>query len=256
MGKSNTVAIASSLFGISAFVMGIPGILPDGTPRFPFLIATIVLLSISLILLLISFFDLKYIFHNLRTLKKLGIVRLHHLGSSGEEIKTKKIANANVIKFIAVSGEGFIKAYKNELVRSLCDKKSTIKILLATRNSEFVNEVEATESKNRIGHISPEILKSEAMLREYLEKAKIIAGSDVAVGRIYIGYFNTHLRSSILICDNTFGWLTLNLPPARAIQTPSFELRDGKDSLLITTNEHFDRLWDICTSKGVVTEIK
>ena len=73
---------------------------------------------------------------------------------------------------------------------------------------------------------------------------------------IYIGHFNTDLRSSILICDNTFGWLTLNLPPARAIQTLSFELIEGKDSLLTTANEHFDRIWDICTLRGTVTELK
>lgn len=134
-------------------------------------------------------------------------------------------------------------------------QKATIQVLLAKPNSEFINDTELNESETRVGHISPEINKTIAMLQEYLKMARDIEGNNGSVDRVYIGHYNTNLRSSILICDDSFGWLTLNLPPTRAVESPSFELKKTDDRLLNTANDHFDRVWTICRSNNSIIEI-
>lgn len=118
MSQEKITAISGAIFGIAAFIAGVPAVLPEDTPRLPFLIVTVVLASLSLILILISFFDLKHTLHNLYNLKKLGIILIHREGVSGNEAKRSNISKAKRIKLMAVSGEGFVKVFKKEIINS------------------------------------------------------------------------------------------------------------------------------------------
>ena len=62
------------------------------------------------------------------------------------------------------------------------------------------------------------------------------------IGHIWIGQYRSALRNSILICDNNWCWLTINLPPKRAIESISLELKSGV--LLDDCLVHFDSTWN------------
>ena len=148
-----------------------------------------------------------------------------------------------------------MKVLKDEIIHALRENSAGIRVLLATANSDFVCDVEEQESTERIGHISPEIRKVESMLREYLTDAKSTATEHAVIGQVLLGHYRTHLRNSIVLCDNSWGWLTLNLPPKRAVQSPSFELGYAENSLFTTCSQHFERIWDLMNSKGNVKQI-
>ncbi|TXR54154.1 hypothetical protein [Reinekea thalattae] len=252
---SKIPALTSSLITIGASVLSVPGVLPEGTPRTPFLFLALALFILSITLLCVYYFDLRYVFSNLVALKNLGIRKIDESGGGSIKWKSKVLSTSKRIRFMAVSGEGFIKAYREPIITALVDKKVIIKVLLATPASEFISDLENVESKVRAGHISPEIHKVSALLEEYLIEADKRKTQDDLIGKIYIAFFDTEFRNSALICDEKQGWLTINQPPKRAVESVSFQLVSGKNSLLNTTVNHFDTVWDICKSRNTVKQI-
>ena len=60
----------------------------------------------------------------------------------------------------------------------------------------------------------------------------------------------------MILCDDTWGWLTLTLPPARAPETPSFELgKGGQRTIIAACLKHFNRTWDIVQKRGATRRI-
>ncbi|TON29399.1 hypothetical protein CGH59_23965, partial [Vibrio parahaemolyticus] len=143
---SKLPVVTSSLVTLGTTVLSIPGVLPEGTPRIPFLILAFALFVVSIVLLCIHFFDLKYAISNLFVLKRLGIRKINESGGGSIKWKSKVLSSSKRVKFMAVSGEGFIKAYKEQIIKALVDNKAVIKVLLATPDSKFVNDVENVES--------------------------------------------------------------------------------------------------------------
>jgi len=68
--------------------------------------------------------------------------------------------------------------------------------------------------------------------------------------KVEIGYYTTQLRSSLILCDDDWGWLTLNLPPKRAVQSASLELSQANNGLLRDCIDHFERCWEIVEQCG------
>lgn len=219
-------------------------------------------LSVSALMVVVAFclyisilIDLRSLIHNLVILKRLGIRRLFETGTDASESKRAAIKRAKTICIMAVSGEGLVKSFKDEIIYALRENCANVRVLLSEPTSEFMSDVEEAESRERIGHISPEIRKVESLLAEYLAEAKTTAEKNIIVGQVQLGYYRTHLRSSIVLCDNSWGWFTLNLPPKRAVQSPSFELGYSESSLLKTSSQHFERVWDLMKSSNRIKEI-
>jgi hypothetical protein len=106
--------------------------------------------------------------------------------------------------------------------------------------------------------ISEEIRKVERRLREAIGEAyrQSIRDGETSTGSVHIGYFSTHLRCTMILCDEDWGWLTITLPPARAPQTPSFELSNrGRHTLLEACWRHFNRTWTIAAERKEVKDI-
>jgi hypothetical protein len=203
----------------------------------------IVLLLVPLGLYLSELIGLKYSWHNLRTIRQLGINRIYKTGNAGDLLK-KKIKSANDIKIMIISGDSLIKMLKDEIVYALSKNKAVIKILIGTPASEFIKEVETAESKQREGNISSEIVKVHGYLNEYLEDASKDSGS---IGSILGRNFNTQLRALVTIVNDEWAWVTPHVPPKRAVQSVSFELKKNSNtnSLLTDYIDHFDRIWKL-----------
>ena len=162
---------------------------------------------------------------------------------------SERIAAARNIRIMAVSAQTVIKGNRDAIVSALRDKAASIQVLLARPNSKFVKDVERVESPTRSGHISNEILQTKALLEEYLIKAKESADSSVNIGTVEVRHYSSHLRASILVCDDQWCWYTPNLPPKRSIETFSLELAPAASGLINDCISHFDRVWDLMGRK-------
>jgi hypothetical protein len=118
-----------------------------------------------------------------------------------------------------------------------------------------VEDVEEAESVYvaRGLSISEEIATTRTRIVEALSEASVETASP---GEAALGFYTTHLRSTLVICDDQWGWITITLPPLRATETMSMELIEaGGRSLVRACVAHFDRVWTIVSRRGDVTMI-
>lgn len=182
---------------------------------------------------------------------QLGIVQIYARGH-GDQHQARIMAKARgSLRILVVSGRALIFGRKEAIVDALANG-ANLQILLATPHSQFVRDIESAESPQRQGEISREIASVEKLLTEYVGEAKKKAVG--AAGSVSVGYYSTELRCSLILCDTEWGWLTINLPPRRAVETCSFELRAVNEGLLAAANSHFDRVWQMtCQANRVRT---
>ncbi len=219
------------------------------------------ILSSAFILLLIiglaSWLDDRFAIRNslsiLEAVKLLGIAQIHSRGQFARDLGDR-LKSSKSISILSVSGINLISRHKPQIVAALVNNKAFVRVLLATPGSEFVEDTEEAESPTRAGMISRQIHEVEALLREYHAEALEVAGSNQVVGKLKLGKFRTQLRSSLIICDDKWGWLTLNLPPRRAIDSLSIEVVPVKSGLLEDLVGHFQMVWDQVESAGSVQE--
>jgi hypothetical protein len=190
--------------------------------------------------------------------RSIGIARISPDGQAGP-VMSERIAQARSIAIMSTSAARIIEIQKSYLVEAL-SKGCGIRILVPELDSVFLSDVEQSESEDAYREpISDEIVKVQRRLREATgEAARLSVRVQDAGGgcSVRVGYFSTHLRSTMILCDDSWGWLTITLPPARAPQTPSFELSSqGQHTLLEACLRHFDRTWEIVSERGKVEEI-
>jgi hypothetical protein len=180
----------------------------------------------------------------------VGIASLNTDGIAGEAMR-ENLGTAQKIRTINTTGVRFFERYEHKLVDALKNGCS-IQVLVPKPGSEFLFDVTESESKSVARDtIDSEIGIIRSRLIEALSEATEAADSATGLGTIWLGYFTTHLRSSIVLCDEDWGWLTLVLPPRRAVGSISFELKDsGEAALIKQCITHFDRIWEIVTKRG------
>jgi Domain of unknown function (DUF4062) len=188
-----------------------------------------------------------------------GIVRISPDGQAGP-VMSERIGRAHHIAIMSTSATRVIEIQKTYLVEAL-SAGCAVRLLVPELQSPFLQDVEQSESEDAYREpISDEIVKVRRRLREAVGEASRLASrrqGSAAVGSVQVGYFTTHLRSTMILCDDQWGWLTLTLPPARAPQTPSFELSNTgqQHTLLEACLRHFDRTWTIVAERGKVDHI-
>ena len=186
--------------------------------------------------------------------KQLGISKIYRPGVFPPDFESL-METSKSISIFAISSLNLISGHKSQLVAALANNQAWIRVLLATPGSEFVKDVEAIESVTRADQISRQIDEVDALLREYRAEAMQLTPPNQVIGKLELGYFQTHLRSSVILFDNSWGWLTLNLPPKRANDSVSLELIEVQNGLLSDVTSHFDAIWNHLKSKGLVTEL-
>lgn len=192
--------------------------------------------------------------HTLSACKKLGIHRIYTHSHLCSEMPIH-IENAKEIRIMAVTALAWLRAYEDQIRRALAFNGVHIRLLISAPESDFLKNVENIESDTRSGHGTAEILQVDDLLREFIQSAQEIAGPNRSIGKISRAYYRTELRNSIVLCDDSWGWLTINLPPRRARQMPSLELTKGSEALLEDCINHFEKVWKFCDRDSQVQVI-
>lgn len=181
---------------------------------------------------------------------EIGITRIS-VGGIGGSVLVEKVRTSQVIRIIATSAVQFIESNASSLVEALangCD----LRILLPEPDGIFVKEVELLEGleRERPTRIADEIRSVVVALSGALQDAAEFAmreRSASRLGTVNIGYFSTQLRMTMILCDESWGWVTMTLPPSRSADCPSLELcGKGTRPLLSLCLAHFDHLWESC----------
>jgi hypothetical protein len=155
---------------------------------------------------------------------------------------------------MSTSAVRFLEIYRRDLVEAV-SRGARLRVLVPQPDSSFaldVDEMESEYTKRR--PIGEEIEAIPDRLFDFLAEAR---GIDPATtGSATIGYFSTHLRSTMIICDDDWSWLTVTLPPLRAAETMSMEFeRVGGDDLVSACLRHFDRVWRVVSGRGDVRDV-
>ncbi|MCC9710333.1 DUF4062 domain-containing protein [Streptomyces sp. MNU76] len=183
---------------------------------------------------------------------RLGIGQVSIDGVAGSEMR-ENLARARTTRIMSTSAVRLLEIYKQSFIDSVRDG-GRIQILLPDPEGTFLADVEESESAH--GPRGVKISEEVAVVRQrLLEIVREVPNSGSgrplsSFGTVEIGYFTTHLRSTLVLCDDHWGWLTLTLPPARAPETASLALNGGDRSLLNVCVRHFERTWEVVTSRG------
>jgi hypothetical protein len=248
--------IALSVAGLIGTAVSVFSMSPGATR--PIVISAFLLcLIIGLVGHLALLINLRSAFSILLTSKKLGIFKLHPDDKS-LSVLSQKLSSAKTIDIMAVTAQRLIRGHKKQFVAALSNNAARIRVLLAEPNSELLQDVEEAEGPLRKGQLKPESQQVERLLSEYLADAIEHAGPKKPAGSISLGYYTTHLRSSLILCDEDWGSLTLSLPPKRATDSMSIEMitTETKESVLHDSINHFDRTWEIAEKRGRVRTVE
>jgi len=176
--------------------------------------------------------------------KKLGIVGLYEHADEKTGGILEDIEGASDLKIMAVSAHSAIPLYKDAIVTAMVKGNCCVKVLIARAKSRFVKDIERIEGPGRNGQISAEIDETKSMLEDIARKAH---GQSRArsrkTGRIWIETYSTEFRGSLVICNNSRVWYTPGLPPRKAVESLSFELKLAEGGLLDNCVRHFDAVW-------------
>ena len=179
---------------------------------------------------------------------RTGILDIQHDGKCSNEKMSDKIRNAEKIDIFFYAGSGFFNAFQNELVDALEKNRAEIHIIIGTTNSLFLNDLDKIEFKYHRGStrsISTEIDIIKSYIEEWREKRA------VGKGTIELKHFSTELRMSMILIKlkngEEWGWITLAMPPIKAIDTISFEIENNSEgvNLYKQSKKHFDSVWNI-----------
>jgi hypothetical protein len=243
MTETNKNLIKGFGLTIFAIITGFASIigLPDskGNLKMFLLIIAIISLIVSFYFFLSSKIRFSSGYNLLIKSKELGILKIHSTGISDDAL-TNRIRNSKIIKMFFATGIAFFRTREDDLIKAF-ENNANILILLTNPNSDFTKEIEHIESRNQ-GEIGHEIEQVKTILNRCLNEAKKNTNNN-SNGKFSIKYFNSQLRFPMVICDEKYAWITLTLPPARSVQSISFEAIKSEKGLLNNCMRHFDEIW-------------
>lgn len=250
-----------SLKPLAITLLGVVGVfaavyaVPDDTKRKSLLVLCYIFVAIGLIGWLGEFLPVFKLFPSVWRLQQLGIDAIHLNGMSGLRF-SKASTDAAIIRIRATAGKAFLFDHKPALIDALVKNRSTIRVMLCAGDSEVVRAAEKLESPDghRDGQITNEIEGAERLLREYLAEARKLVPQPGSIGRVFLAYQSSSYRLPLIMCDSKWVWLTLLLPPRRAVQCPAMELRGG-GILSEMCLKHFEESWALAETESKCREI-
>lgn len=190
----------------------------------------------------------------------LGIKRIALTGLPPSDLLAAKLSASDTIRILATSGARLFENHRRDVLTA-ATRGAAVRVLVPLPKSEFVKDVDDAESAyvDRGTKIDQEIRDTELRLTDIVaEAAERNTNSDGILRPIdvQIAYFTTHLRTTYTICDDTWAWMTITLPPERAVQSPSLELtKSGGSPLIDLCIRNFDRAWHAAATRGDVKQI-
>lgn len=245
--------LASIIFTIASAIVTF--ILVPSPYNYYLLVLSIILLIIAILNYVSKTFGIRNLAHRLYYSKKLGIQTISKKGNIDTIEFSKRVKKAKELKILSISAYGFIKNY-SDVIKELLINCSTIKVLISQEGSKIVSQIEDLSSHFQKNLISEEIRQSKSMLYDiYYEVYQLKKGQPI--GKIEIGSYDTHYKMPMIIIDDNFAKLTITLPPKRAMNSTSFELRKLDDDCLLTdTVKHFDTIWGYLKDHNKIKEIE
>lgn len=192
--------------------------------------------------------------HILRTCKTKGIANIYPTGK-GSVALAANLSGANDIRIMVTSGLGLFSIHRNEIVRALRDNHAQVRIFIAKPDSEYIRDHEKIEGLTD-GQYNSEIKSVEGVLQKFVNEAESSKEKGRRIGNLFVGYYTTQIKSAMILCGDSWGWLSLFLPPKWPNETTSFELIAAKDGLLSDCITHFDESWKLAEARNLVREIK
>lgn len=185
-----------------------------------------------------------------------GISRVSIDGIADPRVMSSSLEQSQLVRIMSTSSTRFLETYRPSFVRCF-ELGATVRILLPEPAHQFVTDVEESESVHvkRTG-IGQEIRDVNDRLIDFRSEAQKNLSLASLPGNAEIGHYSTHLRSTMILCDERWGWLTITLPPLRAPETVSFELvKSSSGALLVACVKHFDRTWELMRNRGKVVVV-
>ncbi|MBI3852694.1 MAG: hypothetical protein HY298_20765 [Verrucomicrobia bacterium] len=186
----------------------------------------------------------------LDTCHTLGISGVSEAGLSRAELR---FGTAKEIRILAFTALGLIRSSQQVLATAV-SAGATIRVILADPKSRiFESSARMTFRESYPRSPSNAIKETESRLKQIVPRSGARSSSGRS-GCIYLGHFDSEFRCFLTICDDSWGWLTLHLPPKDSIATPSFELVHGK--LLNDCISYFDNLWKLLEKRKKIRKLK
>jgi Domain of unknown function (DUF4062) len=192
--------------------------------------------------------------------ESLGIKRISMTGQAPGDLISAKLRASGMIRILATSGARLLENYRMELIAA-ATRGASVRVLVPLPGSQFTKDVDDAESAyvDRGTKIDQEVRDTESRLVDIVAAASEDSTGSGGTPRsidAQIAYFTTHLRSTYTICDDTWAWMTITLPPERAVQSPSLELlKSGERPLIDLCIRNFDRAWQAAVIRGDVKHI-
>lgn len=235
-----TFAIVYGMIWAIAEPMGIPDEFENPPNFLKFRLAFHLALSFVITPHLLVLFFLIYKFPadgRVRGLDKLGIVRVYKTATEDNDYFDDHLRNARKIQILAVNVEMLLRN-RPVAIKEALKQGAEIQVLIATKDSELVKEMEAIEigdGRDPNSRSIPKCIDESRgeLISLYKEVTKELPTlSHGRVGKIMLGHFNTHYRESMIICDQNWVWWTPHLNPARGADRPTF-VAEGADSQFV-----------------------
>ncbi|MDR1173878.1 MAG: hypothetical protein LBK83_00230 [Treponema sp.] len=186
-----------------------------------------------------------------------GIIRLiqqrRDIVKKNPENMSDKLQNARRIKIFLTTGLGFFETNYRAIQQAIHDNEAEAQVIIANKESEFLEAVAQMETKVNKRTKNMIIQNEIDEVKNKLVEINDIIKKEKNTGKEYIKikYFNTEFRLSMILIESKngerWGWVTLTLPPLKAVDTFSFEIESKNqkdDNIYNQCNTHFDAVWE------------
>ncbi len=181
----------------------------------------------------------------LLALENMGVIGIHTSVPHPDPMPSR-IQKAKFIRIMQPSGKILLQNQDKMIIDAL-KEGAKIHWMITEDKSEVCRDFVQVErlANNLCTWTDTEIRDVEEKLYTLLHRAwdECEPSKRRAIGKIFVGYYRTHLRCQLVLCDRDWGWMSITLPPARPRDSWSFELRPVKGGLLEQCDKHFDYSW-------------
>ncbi|MER2529257.1 MAG: hypothetical protein ABTR07_15140 [Candidatus Competibacter denitrificans] len=174
----------------------------------------------------------------------LGFTRAYETAKEDDALLSSKIRNARKVRIIAVNAEMLFRnlpgPFKDAFKRGI-----HLEVLVCDPNAQLVTDMEKMElddGREKGRSIQQCIRETEPTLNGLLvETATELAAIDQhKLGQVYIGYFTSQYRETMIICDEDWIWWTPHLNPARGADRPTFVIEGASSKYVRMCIHHFE----------------
>ena len=214
----------------------------------------IILVSIYIIYKAFDFSIFIYAIKNYDLLKiccELSLKKIIYKGSKGTSILCEEIENAKEIKALFVTATNSFLADHNENLRDCISNGGSLKVIIATPDSQFIKDIEEIEGRDD-GSIDKEIDGTKEKLKLLKNDAERKNKNIDPDKLVEYKHFSTQLRSSIILIDDKICYVVPNAPPIRSGESLGFlfwgknlNKKKGVENFF----KHFDELYELSKKK-------